>query len=223
MKNVISFLSLALILFGLAYCKPQSQTARTEDEIKDEIGERAIREARQQAKDYERDGWEVPAGSLPMEKSLEKAWIKQYEENDEGQLRYITADGNAIAGNRNAAESQAIDMAKFQLAGLLETRVAGLVSQNVANTELSDQEAESISELVQNSKNIIVKRLGYVQPFFKMHRRLDNGNVEVSVKVFYDSENAMRIAREAVRDDLREKLDLNEEDLRNLVGLDEDE
>ncbi len=175
--------------------------------------------ARKEAKRMAKEGWKVPVGSQPIEAMLEKSWAMQEELDQKGQVKYITSDGNAIGGNRNAAEAQAIDMAKFQLAGLLETRIAGLVSQNVANTELSDQEAESVSEMVQNSKNIIAQEIGYVRPIVKMFRRLDNGNVEVSIKLFYNAEEGAKMAKKRVRKELKEKLKTNEEDLRKLMGM----
>jgi hypothetical protein len=224
MKKFTLLIAAFVMVFAFSACnnqRPLTADGKTEKDIKKEISKRAMKEARKQARKYKRDNWLVTPGSLPMEKALEKTWIMQYETDDKGNTKYITADGNGIAGNRTAAEMQAIETGKLQLAGLLETRMSALVSANIANTELSDQEAETITEVVENSKNIIANRIGFINPAFKMYRRLRNGNVEVSVKLFYNGEEADLMARKAVKDELREKLDSNEQDLRKLMGLDE--
>lgn len=225
MKRI--YLLISIFLLGIITISCSSQKGSTvitsDKDALSSLEEKAIKLARKQAKKYKKEGWQVSAGALPMDKALENSWKKQYITDENGDPRYITADGNAIGGNRNASEAQAIDMAKFQLAGLLETRISGLVSQNIANTELKDEEAESVSELVQNSKNIIAQELGYVNPYFKMFRRLKNGNVEVSVKIFYDSKQSLKIAKRRVKKELRDKLKSNEEDLRKLMGMDKEE
>lgn len=220
MKRTLSFLLAVMFIFGLSNCGNQGPTVRQSDrDLEKEIMEKPLREARKEARSLERDGWGVNPGSPPLAKVLENSWKKQYMTTDEGEPRYLVADGSAIAGNQSAGEMQAIELAKLQLAGLIETRIASLVSANIANTQLAGEEAESITEVVQSSKNIIAQELGYVNPAFKIYRKLSNGNVEVKTRVFYDVEKSMDVARKAVRKELKEKLDTNEEDLKKLMGM----
>lgn len=179
----------------------------------------ASKAAEKEAKQMKKDGYDVPPGSPPLEFVLQKSWNKYYETTEEGQQKFLSADGSAIGGNQTAAEQQAIEMARVQLAGNIGSKVASLVSSNVANTELSDQEAETITEFVQSSKNIIAQRLGYTDPAFKVFRRLKNGNVEVKVRLFYDTEQSLKIARQLVKEELKDKVKTNEEDLRKLMGM----
>ena len=177
------------------------------------------RAAKKEAKEMEKQGFETPPGAPPLEFVLQDAWEKAYEKTEEGDTKYLTADGSAIAGNSTAAEAQAIEMARIQLAGSIGSKVASLVSANVANTELSDQEAETITEFVQSSKNIIAQKLGHVDPAFKVSRRLKNGNVETKVRLFYDTKQSLKIARQAIKENLKDKVKTNEEDLRKLMGM----
>lgn len=177
------------------------------------------RAAKKEAKELEKDGFETSPGAPPLEIVLQNAWEKAYEQTEEGQTKYLTADGSAIAGNSTAASAQAIEMARIQLAGNIGSKVASLVSANVANTELSDQEAETITEFVQSSKNIIAQKLGHVDPAFKISRRLKNGNVETKVRLFYDTEQSLKIARQAIKEEMKDKVKTNEEDLRKLMGM----
>lgn len=219
MRNTFTILSAFLLVF-LWSCGSQGPTVLQSDkDLRKATKDDATRAARKEARQKEREGWDVPPGSLPLENVLQKAWEKQYETTEAGQPKYITADGHAVAGNYSAAEMQAIELGKLQLAGLIETRIASLVSANIGNTELSDNEAESVTEVVQSSKNIIAQELGYVNPFFKIRRALDNGNKEVAVRLFYDVEQAMSIAKKAVRKELKEKIKTNEEDLKKLMGM----
>jgi hypothetical protein len=223
MKKILLILSVILAVSTMS-CKVKDRAAYAQNkketrQIKKSIKKRAIREARKQARQYKKAGWKVNPGSLPLEKTLEQAWIKQMELDDKGNTKYITSDGNGIAGNKTAAELQAIETGKLQLAGMLETRVAALVSANIANTELSNQEAETVTEVIGNSKNIIAKQMGYINPYFKMFRRLNNGNVEVQVKLFYNAEEAEVMAKKAIKKELKTKLKKNEEDLKKLMGM----
>jgi hypothetical protein len=209
-------LVLSVVFFA---CTISTFAQKSDKELAKEVKEKASKMAKKEAKKYTKDGWEVPAGSLPLAKIFDSAWEKQYQVDDKGNPKYITADGNGIAGNRSAAEMQAIELGKLQLAGLLETKVASLVSANVANTELANNEAQSITEVVQSSKNIIAKELGYINPFFKIFRKLSNGNVEVQCRLFYDASTAMDITTKAIKKELKAKLNTNEEDLKKLMGM----
>lgn len=177
------------------------------------------RAAEKEAKELKKDGFDTAPGAPPLEFVLQDAWEKAYEKTEDGETKYLTADGTAIAGNSTGASAQAIEMARVQLAGNIGSKVASLVSSNVANTELSDQEAETITEFVQSSKNIIAQKLGHVDPAFKISRRLKNGNVETKVRLFYDTEQSLKIARQAIKENLKDKVKTNEEDLRKLMGM----
>lgn len=221
MKKIVLLLSVLFFAFTIVNVSPVvAQTTKKEKKaMKKVIKKRALKEARKEAKKFKKQGYNVKPGSLPMDKILEQAWYKQLETDDKGNPKYITADGSAVAGNETAAELQAIETGKLQLAGLLETRIAGLVSTNIATEEFDNLEAESVTEIISNSKNIISKNLGYINPIFKIFRRLDNGNVQTYVKLAYNAEEADALAKKAIKKELKEKLKANEEDLRKLMGM----
>jgi len=181
--------------------------------------DKAIREARKEAKRMKRDGWYVPPGSLPLDKIIENAWMRQYAEDDNGNPLYITADGNAVAESKTAGEMQAIEMGKLQLAGLIETNVSSLISGNIGNAQLSTEDAASVTEIVQSSKNIIATQLGYVNPFFKLHKDIGKDKIEVQVRLFYDVRQSLEIAKKVVRQEIKDKLKVNEQQLEKLMGL----
>ena len=216
MKNLVAIF--LLILFFLPSGLIAQQTDR---ELKKEIKDRAIKEARKEAKKLKKDGWYVPPGSLPLDKILENAWMKQLMEDDEGKVMYITADGNAVAESKTAAEMQAIEMGKLQLAGLIETNVSSLVTGNIGNAQLSTEDAASVTEIVQSSKNIIATELGYVDPFFKLYKDIGKDKIEVQIRLFYDTGQSLEIAKKRVRTELKDKLELNQQQLEKLMGMPE--
>lgn len=204
---------LSCLITGIA--TPQ----QTEKEMKQELKDKAIKEARKEAKKMEKDGWSVPPGSLPLAKVLENTWMKQVQEDENGNVRYIFADGNAVAESKSAGEMQAIELGKLQLAGLIQTNMSSLISANVGNAQLSTQEAASVTEVVQSAKNMIAMELGYVDPSFKLYKNIGKDKIEVQVRLFYDTKQSLEIAKKVVRKELKDKLKLNEEKLEKLMGM----
>ncbi len=215
MKRILFLILIAGIILPAGSIYAQ----QTERELKKEIKDKAIREARKEAKRMKRDGWYVPPGSLPLDKIIENAWMRQYAEDDNGNPLYITADGNAVAESKTAGEMQAIEMGKLQLAGLIETNVSSLISGNIGNAQLSTEDAASVTEIVQSSKNIIATQLGYVNPFFKLHKDIGKDKIEVQVRLFYDVRQSLEIAKKVVRQEIKDKLKVNEQQLEKLMGL----
>ncbi len=207
-------LTFALIgLLGLSL----AQT--TEKEAKKEIQRRAIKEARKEAKRFKRAGYDVTPGSLPMEKQLEYTWIRLYQRDAQGQAVYLSADGNAVAETRTAAEMQAIEAAKLNLAGQLETFIRAIIEANIANAQLNAQEASSVTEFLTAAKNVIVTSIGQVEPAFKIYRNLPNKNVEVNVKLLVNREQVLQQAKKQVREELRQRLQGLQDKVDKLLPL----
>jgi len=189
------------------------------NKLRKDLRDKALKEARRESKKLAKAGWQVPPGSLPLSKILENTWLKQIMVDDNGKVVFINADGNAVAETKSAAEMQAIELGKLQLAGLIETNVASLISANIGNAQLSTQEAASVTEVIQSAKNIIAMQLGYVDPSFKLFRNIGKDKVEVQVRLFYDVKQSLEIAKKVVRQELKDKLRLNEEKLEKLMDI----
>jgi len=190
---------------------------KTDKEMKKELKEKATKEAKKQAKQFNKEGWLVYPGSVPMDKLIEGSWMKQLAEDETGNPKYITADGNGVAETKSAAEAQAIELGKLQLAGLIETNIASIINGNLANSQASTQEAASVTEIVQSSKNIIAQQLGYVNPAFKIYRDLKNKKVEVQVRLFYETAQSIIVAKKAIKKELKEKLKKTDDEVNKLV------
>jgi hypothetical protein len=207
---------LIILCFLVAGIAVSQQTTK---ELRKELKDKAIKEARKEARNMEKDGWTVAPGSIPLSKVLENTWMKQVAEDENGNVRYIYADGNAVAETKSVAEMQAIELGKLQLAGLIQTNMSSLISANIGNAQLSTQDAASVTEIVQSAKNMIAMELGYVDPSFKLFKNIGKDKIEVQVRLFYDTKQALDIAKKIVRQEVKDKLKLNEEKLEKLMGI----
>ena len=103
-----------------------------------------------------------------------------------------------------AAKNQAIEAAKLELAGKLETTIVGLIENSFANNQITQEEAVSLTKTVTGSKNIISQKLGRVVVLFEAYRDFGK-NAEASVMVAYNNEMAMEVAKQTMREELEDE------------------
>lgn len=191
----------------------------TDKEVKQEIQRKAIKQARKEASRFRKSGYDVTPGSLPMEKQLEYTWIRLYQQDEKGQPKFLSADGNAVAETRTAAEMQALEAAKLNLAGQLETFIRAIIEANIANAQLNTEEAASVTEFLAGAKNVIATTISGVNPAFKIYRNLPNKNVEVNLKILVDRDQVTLQAKKAIREELKERLKGLQEKVDKLLPL----
>ena len=184
-----------------------------------QVKDRAIRDARKEARKLEKQGYKAPVGKLPIDKQLEKAWQCQYEMDSNGYPFYFIATARTTGSNYSAAQMQAVNLAKLDLAGQIQTRVNQLVEAKVANDEISAEEAVSINSFVSASKNVISNSLGRVLILVEIYRVNENGNNEVQVTLGYNSKLATQEAIKAVQKSMGEEAGELMDELDSLLGI----
>ena len=188
--------------------------------VKQERDEKVSKEAKKMGKKYAKEGWKVTVGTLPLEKQLEKSFTMQYElDMNNSMPKYIRGEGKAISTSYDAAKMHAIADAKVVLAGNIQTEVAAIIEERLANHELGKEEAVAISNAVQVSKQVIVQSIGRVITVVECYRELKNKNYEVLVHIYYNGEMAAEAAKKAVREDLEKKGDKLAKELDELLGF----
>ncbi|MDW7694635.1 hypothetical protein R9C00_07770 [Flammeovirgaceae bacterium SG7u.111] len=180
---------------------------------------KAIKQAKKESKKMKKEGWNVAPGALPLEKSLERSWSLLLDMDEKGRKKYIDADGNAVAESKSAADIQALELAKLNLAGQLETEIAALIEASVANQQLSREDAASVTKVVAGSKNMIKNTITQVDPVYKVYRDVGDKNVEVQLKIFYNRDEAYNNAKRVVRKKLEEETTIIHQKLDNLLDL----
>ena len=112
---------------------------------------------------------------------------------------------------------QALELAKQNLAGQIQTEITALVENQVANQQLSAEEAATVSKSVMASKNLISQSIGRVITVMEVYRTLSNKNKEVLVRIAYNSGMAKEAAKTAIRKDLEKQGDKMQGQLDNLL------
>lgn len=188
--------------------------------VKQEREEKVSKEAKKMAKKYAKEGWKVTVGALPIEKQLEKSFQMQYElDLENGMPKYIKGEGKAISTSYDAAKMQAMADAKTELAGNIQTEVAAIIEERLANQELGKEEAVAISNAVQLSKQVIVQSIGRVITVVECYRVLKNKNYEVMALIMYNGEMAAQAVKKSVKEELEKRGDELSKELDKLLGF----
>lgn len=219
--STLTFLALACFINlsaqEAATKKEFKKVQKQEKVLKKDLEQKAMKDARTEAKKFKKDGYKTPAGKLPIDKQLETAWMKQVEIDADGYPINYVATQRAIGGSFSSAQMQATNLAKMDLAGQIQTKVSQMVEGQIANSELGKEEAATVTNVVAASKSVISANLGRTVPVVEMYKDLDNGNVEVVVTLVYSTKMATKAAIQAVQNELAKKSDALAKELNTLV------
>ena len=222
MKKLVMILSLLVMTSGMSFAQSSKEWAKERKELmkasKAELNDKATKAARKEAKKLKKEGWTTAPGALPLEKQLDKSYLMQYEYDEDMFPKYIMGEAMSIGSNYNAAKMQALELAKQNLAGQIQTEVTALIENTVANEQLGAEQAQSVTQSVMASKNLISQSIGRTVPVMEVYRTLSNKNKEVLVRIAYNSTMAKKAALKAVKEDLEKKGDDLHKQLDELLG-----
>ena len=208
-KSIVFALVLAMAVPCTTLAQTQKELNKERKEVvkqsKKELNAKVSRSTKKEAKRLQKEGWQVAPGALPLEKQLEKAYTMQYEFDESGYPLYIMAEAMSIGENYDGAKAQALELAKENLAGQIQTEVIALVESTVANNQLAAEESATIVETVKASKNLISQSLGRVFPVVEVYRTKANKNKEVLVRLAYNEKMAREAAKRAIKQELEVK------------------
>lgn len=199
MKN----LSLALVLFFLAFLSAEAQTKKFKFV-------KPNRDTKKEAKKLEKDGWKNLPGEMPVVNQLNTAFSREMEVDEEGFPKWIRATGNATGQMQSAAEMQALELAKLNLVRVLESQMRSVVEVEQGNNQMDAKSAASISKALEVATNKVSKKLTRVMPVVKLIRTVGKSNVEMQVVLLYSYE----LARRAILDEMKLELQNESEDMR---------
>ena len=185
---------------------------------KSELTPKATKIARKEAKKLRKEGWTTAPGALPIEKQLDKSYMMAYEYDDNMYPKYIMGEAMSVGENYDAAKMQALELAKQNLAGQIQTEVPALIENTVANKQLSQEQAASVTQSIMASKNLISQNIGRTISVVEVFRTLSNKNKEVLVRIAYNSNMAKEATKKIVREDLEKKGDKLHKDLDKMLG-----
>jgi hypothetical protein len=172
---------------------------------KKELSAKVDKQVKKEAKRLKKEGWVPAAGALPVEKQLERSYTYEYEYDEDLFPKYIIGSAQTVGGNFDAAKMQATTLAINDIAGKIQTEVAALIESTVANNQMNAEEAESLSESVMASKNLISQSIQRTITVIELYRTLPNKNKEVMIRLAYNGEMARAAAKKAIRKTMEEK------------------
>ncbi len=210
-------------------CLTANMTAQTAKDIrkerqelrkasKSELNAKASKDARKEAKKLTKEGWVTVPGALPLEKQLDKSYMMQTEYDEDMYPKYLMGEAMSIGENYDAAKMQALELAKQNLAGLIQTEVTALVENSVANKQLGAEEAASLTQSIMGAKNLISQSIGRTIIVMECYRVKSNKNKEVLVRIAYNGAMAKAAAKRAVQDELKDKSEEIHKKLDKILG-----
>lgn len=212
------FKTILLAFFILAVAAAPAHAQMSKKQLK-KLEKTLSKEAKKAIKDAEEKGYYELPGALPLSTQMNESYRIQMQMDEEGYPKYIVGEASAIGGTKIAAKNQAIEAAKLELAGKIESNVVALVEQSIANEQLTQEEAASITETVTASKNIISQKLGLIRPLVEAYRDVGKENVEALVRIAYDKEMAEQVGLNTIKEGLKKKSEDLHKKLDNLLKL----
>ncbi len=211
MKKILSMTVAALMLMGtgISYAQSSKDQAKERQELakasKKELNEKASKAAVKEAKKLTKEGWKVAPGALPIEKQLDRSYMMQYQYDADGFPLYIMAEAISTGGNYDAAKMQALELAKQNLAGQIQTEVTALIENTVSNEQMDQGVAASITRSVMSSKGLISQSIGRVVPVAETYKVVNGNNRQVLVRIAYSMNMAKSAAKKAIKEDLEKR------------------
>lgn len=191
------FILFVMLSLGITSSPAQSKKAQ----------KAAAKQLKQEVARFTSEGWTVAPGALPLSEQLSRAWDMRREFDDDGLPKYQMADAMSVAANYDAAKLQALELAKLELAGQLQNQIVAEVENEVANEQLGQEDAETITRMVMAGKNRISQSIGRVIPVVECYRTKPNKHKEVRVEIAYNSQLALELAKKSIRKQLSERGD----------------
>ncbi len=222
-KTIIGLVALLLVsATDMCFAQLTKEQIKERQELakasKKELNEKASKAARKEAKRLTKEGWKTAPGALPLEKQLDKSYLMQSQYDSDGFPAFIMAEAMSTGGNYDAAKMQALELAKQNLAGQIQTEVTALIESTVANEQMVQSDATSITRSVMASKNLISQSIGRVVPVAEAYRVVNGNNREVLVRIAYSQAMAKAAAKRAIKQELEQRGDSLHNQLDNLLG-----
>lgn len=222
-KTILGFITLMILSVSeLSYAQSSKEQRRERQELakssKKELNEKASKAARKEAKRLSKEGWKTAPGALPLDKQLDKSYLMQYQYDADGFPQFIMVEAMSVGGNYDAAKMQALELAKQNLAGQIQTEITALIENTVANEQMDQSDATSVTRSVMASKNLISQNIGRVVPVVETYRVVNGNNREVLIRIAYSQGMAKVVAKKAVKKELEVRGDSIHNKLDDLLG-----
>ena len=218
MKRINQFLTAVLLVALVAFNADAQQDKKQKKAITKDIKEKAMKDARKEAKSIEKADWYTIPGTMPLAKQVERAWMKEYQVDDEGYPSFYVGTGSSLAGTQSAAKLQATTIAKQDLAGKISSSIASIIETNISTEQMTAEDAATIQQTVSASTEVIAQKLARVITLTELYRKQDK-NIECQMRIAYSQELAKEAAKDVIKKNLEEKTNVTREKLDKLMNF----
>ena len=135
-------------------------------------------------------------------------------------LTYIMGEGMSIGESYDAAKMQAMELARQQIAGKIESETTTLIDNLVGNKQLPQEEASSVTTLLAEGKTIVSQKMGRILPVLECFRTLKNKNKEVMVRIAIKDASVREVLKGYVREEMEKKGAKMSDQLDKLLRID---
>jgi len=158
-------------------------------------------DVKKESRKYEKERWNSFPGGLPINQQLNNTYNKQNELDDYGMQKWFFATGVSVGQTLASAEMQANELARNELVKQIQSDIKSFTESNLANNQLSKDEAASITKTVNVVTNTVAQKLGRVVTLLKIYRETAN-NYVVQVQIGYHISSAKKIIIEEIKKEL---------------------
>ena len=201
MKTMKFFAMLVALSISLSAQAQSTKMAKLK-QTKAELKEKASKDARKEAKRLQKDGWQAFPGGLPMDKQVDRVYMYLESFDDDLNPQYVDGSGTATGESYAAAQAQATELARIELASKIGSEATGIIDNMLGNKMLANDQAASVTTYLSENKTIFSQKLGRVQTPLQLRRELKNKNKEVTVRMIAKRADILEIAKQAIRDQL---------------------
>lgn len=201
MKTMKFFAMLVALSISLSAQAQSTKMAKLK-QTKAELKEKASKDARKEAKRLQKEGWQAFPGGLPMDKQVDRVYMFLESYDDDMNPQYVDGSGTATGESYAAAQAQATELARIELASKIGSEATGIIDNMLGNKMLANDQAASVTTYLSENKTIFSQKLGRVQTPLQLRRELKNKNKEVTVRMIAKRADILEIAKQAIRDQL---------------------
>lgn len=188
MKKIMLLAAVAVALstvFSTAYAD-KSSVKRQREEIKEQhklLNDKSSKDAKKEAKRYEKEGWKTLPGGLTLEKQLDRSMMMATQYDDEGFEKYYLGTGTGVGGTLDGAKMQAEALARQGIATQMETRVAAMIDGYIANHPDEDNPVTTgkVTNAIKQFANQTITRLIPVVTVYRDNTKGKGKEVMVTV------------------------------------------
>ena len=198
MKFFAMLVALSISLSVQAQSTKMAKLKQTKTELK----EKASKDARKEAKRLQKEGWQAFPGGLPMDKQVDRVYMYLESFDDDLNPQYVDGSGTATGESYAAAQAQATELARIELASKIGSEATGIIDNMLGNKMLANDQAASVTTYLSENKTIFSQKLGRVQTPLQLRRELKNKNKEVTVRLVAKRSDLQEIAKQAIREQL---------------------